>query len=157
VVSIMKLNIRVLYIECMVCSSRVSIRDAEKLEWRKCRICGGFICPDCLELVLREMNGVCPSSIYMGFKPHKMELDEISAQEILILAKEIYSRGRVGPIIKEVFYSDPLTVQFEALTFRKKKAKKRDEAEVREEIWRRYGLVLVKRARGKFVTWEPIT
>lgn len=143
----------------MGCRKRVSVKDAEKYEWKKCIECGNFICPDCIRIVNETMDGECPSSLYMGFPPHKLNLVEISAKEIVSLAKEIYSRGRVGPIVKSIFYSNNQFVGFEDLTRRRKTIFTKNEAKdvIREEIWRKFGRVLVKRSRGKFITWEPIT
>ncbi len=142
----------------MVCKKRISVKDAEKNEWKKCVECGNFICPECVSLVNETMGGDCPSSLYLGFPPHKLNLIEISAKEIVSIAKEIYSRGKIGPIIKSIFYSDVRFTQFEDLTHRRKNVLSKEEVKevIREEIWRKYGRVLVKRSRGKFITWEPI-
>jgi hypothetical protein len=99
------------------------------------------------------MNGVCPS-FSQGVHRHSLQPADIPSEQILIFVKDQYQQGRVGSLIESLFYSKDLPFHPpEPL----KPLPTEDDSLTREEIWRRFGLVLVRRTHGKFVTWEQIS
>lgn len=149
-----KITTKTIGIKCAVCSRKQELKKAIIEEWKKCKICGLLICPDCILLVNETMNGVCPSTMF-GFSKHKLDLENISTDEVLVFVKKIRRDGLMGHLIEKVFYAPKLSQIIEYDRSKKNKEIEK-EAITREELWRRYGLVIVKRHRGKFIMWEKI-
>lgn len=122
-----------------------------------CDVCGTFICPKCLKIVNDEMNGTCPSYI-LGFNKHQIEPVEISLDDILNYAKRHYRKGKVGKIIERLFYQSLEVGPLEEENFEEMQTEEENNKKItiQEEVWKKFGLVIVKRSSGKFITWEPI-
>ena len=99
------------------------------------------------------MSGICPS-FSQGVARHPLQPVDVPTDQILIFVKDQYQQGLVGNLIETIFYSQSTSPEELAPPPRRKP----DESEslTREEIWKRYGLVLVQRARGKFLAWEKV-
>ncbi len=122
-----------------------------------CDVCGTFICPKCLKIVNEEMGGICPSYI-LGFDKHQLDPVEISLDDVINYAKRHYMKGTTGKIIERIFYRHSELLPLEASNYEEEQVKEEKSKKViiQEEVWRKFGLVIVKRASGKFITWEPI-
>ena len=99
------------------------------------------------------MHGTCPS-FSQGVSRHSFQPTQIPSDQILIFVKDQYQQGRVGPLIDKLFYT---TLPISEPASKSQTWKPEKEALTREEIWQRFGLVLVRRAQGKWVTWERIS
>jgi hypothetical protein len=99
------------------------------------------------------MGGVCPS-FSQGVNRHTLQPADIPSEQILIFVKHQYQKGRVGALIDNLFYTKPTPLvpplhESQLPTYL-------EEPLTREEIWQRFGLVLVRRAQGKWVAWEKV-
>jgi hypothetical protein len=149
----MKLDLSTVGISCVACGTRTTLETAIIEGWQQCLRCHFFIDPPCLHIVRNTMNGVCPS-FSQGVHRHSLQPADIPSEQILIFVKDQYQQGRVGSLIESLFYSKDLPFHPpEPL----KPLPTEDDSLTREEIWRRFGLVLVRRTHGKFVTWEQIS
>ena len=103
------------------------------------------------------MEGTCPSYI-LGVDKHQLEPVEISLDEVINYAKRHYLKGTTGEVIERIFYkhSELSTLESDNYAVEKAKDEENKKVTIQEEVWRKFGLVIVKRASGKFITWEPI-
>lgn len=99
------------------------------------------------------MNGTCPS-FGQGFSRHNLLPADIPSEQILIFVREEYQHGRVGELINSLFYVKPAQQTQPVSPPRLLPAE--EESLTREEVWRRYGLVLVRRFHGRWATWEKV-
>ncbi|MFX1540549.1 MAG: hypothetical protein ACFFBX_07240 [Promethearchaeota archaeon] len=149
----MKLDLSTVGISCVACGTRTTLEHAIQEGWHQCVRCQFFIDPQCFHIVQTTMGGVCPA-FSQGVPRHTLQPADIPSEQILIFVKDQYQKGRVGALIDNLFYTQrsPLIPpqhdsKYKGLS---------EEPLTREEIWQRYGLVLVRRAHGKWVTWEKI-
>jgi len=136
--------------------AQVALADAALEGWKYCRKCHGFICPKCIESFRRNAEGQCPGSLTTGHD-HPMELDELPYDAILRFTRRALSAPEVSPLLYELFFRH-LQDEFEPLRVTESREEPQDDpvSVLRREQWRRYGLVLVKRRRGKYITWEQV-
>ncbi len=148
----MKLDLSTVGISCVACGTKTTLEQAIRAGWQQCLRCQFFIDPRCLKMVMTTMGGTCPS-FSQGVSHHPIQPTDIPSEKILIFVKDQYQQGRVGALIDNLFYHKP-SIQ-ESLS-PPQPLPPEDESLTREEIWRRYGLVLVRRSHGKWVTWEKV-
>ncbi|MFX1509968.1 MAG: hypothetical protein ACFFBR_06650 [Promethearchaeota archaeon] len=149
----MKLDLSTVGISCVACGSRSTLEQAIHDGWHQCLRCQFFIDPQCLQIVKNTMGGVCPS-FSQGVSRHLIQEADIPSEQILIFVKDQYQKGRVGTIVDSLFYTKPSYL--EKPRHENPQQSDAEEALTREEIWQRYGLVLVQRAQGKWKTWEKV-
>lgn len=93
----------------------------------------------------------------LGFEKHLLEPVEISLDAVVNYARRHYLKGTTGELIERVFYHDSEMAPRESTDFKNREIKEENKKVIiQEEVWRKFGLVIVKRASGKFITWEPI-
>lgn len=148
----MKLDLSTVGISCVACGTRTTLEEAIHAGWQQCLRCQFFIDPKCLQMVKTTMGGTCPS-FSQGVSHHQIQPADIPSERILIFVKDQYQQGRVGALIDSLFYTKPITP---ITTQPLQPLPPDDESLTREEIWRQYGLVLVRRSHGKWVTWEKV-
>ena len=87
-----------------------------------------------------------------------MELDELPYDEVLRFTRRALSAPEVSPVIYDLFFRN-LQDEFEPLRVTEVEEEPQDDtlSILRREQWRRYGLVLVKRRRGQYITWEQVS
>jgi hypothetical protein len=146
-----KLDLSTVGISCVACGTRTTLEQAIRAGWQQCLRCQFFIDPKCLQMVKTTMGGTCPS-FSQGVPHHQIQPTDIPSERILIFVKDQYQKGRVGALIESIFYTKP-AVQESIST---QPLPPEDESLTREEIWRQFGLVLVRRSHGKWVTWEKV-
>jgi hypothetical protein len=149
----MKLDLSTVGVSCVACGSRTTLEQAIQDGWHQCLRCQFFIDPQCLHIVKQTMGGICPS-FSQGVNRHAIQPADIPSEQILVFVKDQYQKGRVGALIDALFYTTPSPLtppQHES-----QRSNITEEPLTREEIWRRYGLVLVRRAQGKWVAWEKV-
>ncbi len=149
----MRLDLSTVGISCVACGTRTTLQNAIQDGWHQCLRCQFFIDPQCLDIVQTTMGGACPS-FSQGVARHNLQPADIPSEQILIFVKDQYQKGRVGAIIDSLFYTKP-----SILFPQHQKSQDHTSAEpplTREEVRQRFGLVLVRRAQGKWVTWEKV-
>lgn len=149
----MKLDLSTVGISCIACGSRTTLEQAIGDGWHQCLRCQFFIDPHCLQIVQSTMSGVCPS-FSQGMSRHTLQPADIPSEQILIFVKDQYQKGRVGALVEDLFYAKTSTLGPPQHESQLQGAS--EEPLTREEIWQRYGLVLVQRAQGKWKTWEKV-
>jgi hypothetical protein len=149
----MKLDLSTVGITCMACGSRTTLEQAIHDGWHQCVRCQFFVDPQCLEIVHSTMGGVCPS-FSQGVPRHTLQPADIPSEQILIFVKDQYQKGRVGALIDNLFYTKPSPLVRPRHDTQLHMSS--EEPLTREEIWQRFGLVLVRRAQGKWVAWEKV-
>ena len=149
----MKLDLSTVGISCVACGTRTTLEHAIQDGWHQCLRCQFFIDPTCQQIVQNTMSGVCPS-FSQGVSRHPLQPADIPSEQILIFVKDQYQKGRVGAIIDSLFYSKPSILEKPRHPSQIKIEP--EEPLTREEIWQRFGLVLVQRSQGKWKAWEKV-
>ena len=145
----MRLDLSTVGISCMACGAKTSLEEALQTGWKQCDTCQFFICPTCLRIVRDTMRGRCPS-FSQGVTRHTLHPVEIPTERLLLFVRSQHQQGRTGPLIQALFYTSKRGLDQRPPT------PPEEEGLTREEVWRRYGLVLVRRVRGRWVTWEKV-
>ncbi|MFW9832282.1 MAG: hypothetical protein ACFFD8_10965 [Candidatus Thorarchaeota archaeon] len=149
----MKLDLSTVGISCVACGTRTTLEQAIQKGWHQCLRCQFFIDPHCLHIVESTMSNICPS-FSQGVSRHTIQTADIPSDQILIFVKDQYQKGRIGGLIESLFYTKHSTLglsRHENLP-----PETAEEPLTREEIWKRYGLVLVQRDHGKWKAWEKV-
>ena len=149
----MKIDLSTVGISCVACGRKINLEEAIHAGWRQCIQCQFFIDPDCTKIVEETMSGICPS-FSQGVARHPLRLVDVPTEQILIFVKDQHQQGLIGNLIETIFYSSSTRLEEPTPPPRGKPSEV--ESLTREEIWKRYGLVLVQRARGKFLAWEKV-
>lgn len=144
-------------VRCAGHGGEASLADAALEGWKYCRTCHGFICPRCIERFRVEADGMCPGSTTTGSQ-HPMDIDELPYDEVVRFARQALKAEELSPVLYELFFRE---LQDEIQPIRALHEEPEEEEDdttsvLRREHWRRYGMVLVKRRRGRYVTWEQV-
>ena len=121
--------------------------------WEICNGCQLVFCNDCKDQAESEV--ICPGSVY--FTEHKPYFTLLPVEQIMDLAEDFHKDPKEGKYIRKLFYED----EKKKIELLKGEEKIQDEEayrmiRFREEQWRKFGTVLVKRKDGKFITWGQI-
>ena len=140
------------YIRCTFCNETVPLKEAALEGWEVCQGCQLVFCGKCKNSA--DDEEYCPGSIYTT--KHKAIFQLLPVDQILETAKEIEKPEKTGSYISKIFFDDEKK-KIELL----KKNKKKEPVDLsvyrfREEQWRKFGTVLVKRHDGKFLTWGQL-
>jgi len=79
---------------------------------------------------------------------------------VVLFVQHAIEAPRLGPLVYEVFFRerslgvDPFGGAGRAPE--RRTAPDDPAAVLRREVWKRYGVVMVKRKRGRYVTWGPV-
>ncbi len=152
-------DVSVVSIRCLGHGGAASLSEAVLNGWRMCERCHLFICPDCAKAFEEEREGICPGSQTIG--RHKMQLVDIPTDEVLLFVQHSVEAPSTGPLVYEVFFRgkavelDPFASAVSAV---RRRPPPTDDplAVLRREHWKRFGAVMVKRRRGRYVTWGPV-
>ncbi|MHA1865312.1 MAG: hypothetical protein ACTSVB_04800 [Candidatus Heimdallarchaeaceae archaeon] len=145
-------NILDFYVKCAFCKNQSSLKEAVLEEWKICNGCQLIFCKKCVEEYKNE--SICPGSVYTS--SHQPLFSNLPVLHLLNLAKEVSLGDREGKYITRLFYEKKLSLA-ELLQLKMKSSQ--DEFQIirfREEQWRKFGSVLVKRKDGKFISWGQI-
>ena len=155
----MATDVSVVSIRCLGHGGTASLSDAVLNGWRMCERCHLFICPECAKAFEDEREGWCPGSQTTG--RHKMHLVDIPTDEVLLFVQHSVEAPGTGPLVYEVFFRgkavelDPFASSVREV--RRPPAPPDDPlAVLRREHWKRFGAVMVKRRKGRYVTWGPV-
>ncbi len=158
----MSLKLEDLAVICAGCRERITVNLATKLGWNECTFCHHHICPDCIRDWKEEGESQCPGG-YTIKNPHKMDLFPIDPTEIQSFTLKATSRKEPTVLDEKsltarILYHpiNPHRRYGRLSIERQLEQLKRDNLTPKEEIWKKFGLVLVKRYRGKFTAWEKI-
>jgi hypothetical protein len=156
----MPTDISLVSIRCLGHGGSLLLSEAILEGWRMCERCHLFVCPACAQAFEAEKGGLCPGSA--GGRSHEMELVDIPTDEVLLFVQHEVEAPKVGPLVYEVFFRgravevDPFGTTVEAP--RERRTPPDDPlAVLRREDWKRFGVVMVKRRRGRYVTWGPVS
>ena len=155
----MATDISLISIRCLGHGGKMLLSQAILEGWRMCDRCHLFLCPECARAFEEHKGGQCPGS--HGREPHAMELVDIPSDEVLLFVQHEVEAPKVGPVVYDVFFRhrsielDPFGA--ELLRPRERRSPPDDPlAVLRREDWKRFGAVMVKRRRGRYVTWGPV-
>ena len=141
------------YIRCAFCNSMNTLKEAALDGWEMCRGCQLVFCTNCKKE--NEEEKMCPGSVYTT--KHKQMLGLLPVEQIIDIAKDIQRDPKEGKYISKIFFED----ERKKIRLLEGKEKKEDNfglsiIRFREEQWRKFGTVLVKRKDGKFITWGQL-
>ncbi len=141
------------YIRCTFCNTMTSLKDAALEGWEVCEKCQLVFCTGCKNTT--SPDELCPGSVYTS--EHKAEFVFLPVEQIIETAKEIEKKPKEGEYISKIFFKEEKK-KIELLKSQKKKDKMADFSIIRfrEEQWKKFGSVLVKRKDGKFFAWGQI-
>ena len=156
----MPTDVSLVSIRCLGHGGSRLLSDAVLDGWRMCNVCHLFICRACAKSFQEEREGVCPGS-RSGHR-HAMALVGIPTDEVLLFVQHAIEAPRLGPLVYEVHFRgrsvelDPFGAAVVAPPERRSPP---DDplAILRREDWKRFGVVMVKRKRGRYVTWGPVS
>ncbi|MHA1305012.1 MAG: hypothetical protein ACTSQE_03500 [Candidatus Heimdallarchaeaceae archaeon] len=140
------------YIRCAFCNEKQTIKEAVLDGWKLCNGCQLVFCKKCIREY--KESGRCPGSVYTI--EHKTMFSKLPIKELRSVARELTRREKEGKFISRLFF-DRDVFRIDMTVPRKK-----DEVDdfkiirFREEQWRKFGTVLVKRKDGKFISWGQI-
>ncbi len=145
-------------LRCVADTKAEFIEKAVLNGWKQCKTCKYPICDECLKIFLGENESnepVCPGS-FLKFN-HTLILEPIPTELILIEAKKNLSQlPPIGLLLDRAFYSHPLQAeddkQVPGAYFRNTSA-----FLAKQENWSNMGSVIVKRNRGKYISWERMS
>jgi hypothetical protein len=137
---------------CSCCRKQIELDHALMQGWKYCNTCCHFTCADCLH----DTGNKCYSDLCRNIE-EQPQLTTIPVEKIVLFSKTnqnpIQQMDKDSLIFK-LFYRDEYikNTPFEVLH-------QQAEAEVKttEEIWRAHGIVITKRRRGKFISWEKLS
>ena len=126
--------------------------------WKQCKTCKYPICNECLKIFLGENNTnepTCPGS-FLKFS-HTLVLEPIPTELILVEAKKDQSQlPPVGLLIEKAFYSKPVSDTTNSSPIHSY-IQNNSVFLARQEQWSNMGPVIVKRNRGKYISWERLS
>ena len=141
------------YIRCALCNKMNTLKESALEGWELCNGCQLVFCIDCKNQA--ENEAMCPGSVY--FTEHKSYFTLLPVEQIMDLAEDFQKDPKEGKYIRKLFFDD----EKKKIELLKGEKKVQDEeayrmTRFREEQWRKFGTVLVKRKDGKFLTWGQI-
>ncbi|MHA1115788.1 MAG: hypothetical protein ACTSPJ_06405 [Candidatus Heimdallarchaeaceae archaeon] len=145
-------NILDYYVQCAFCKNQSQLKEAVLEQWKICNGCQLIFCEKCVEEYKNE--SICPGSVYTS--SHSSLFSNLPVLHLLNIAKEVDLGDKEGKYITRLFYEKKLSLS-ELLQLKKKTTP--DDYQIirfREEQWRKFGSVLVKRKDGKFISWGQI-
>jgi len=130
----------------------VPLKEAAMGGWEVCQACQLVFCNNCKKSAKKQE--FCSGSVYTV--KHKAIFQLLPVEQILETAQEITKPEKKGDYISKIFFDDERK-KIELL----KKDKKKEPVDFtlfrfREEQWKKFGTVLVKRKDGKFLTWGQL-
>lgn len=154
----MPTDISLISIRCLGHGGSMLLSEAILEGWKMCNQCHLFLCPTCAKAFEEEQGGTCPGSA--GRREHKMDLVGIPTDEVILFVRHAVEAPRLGPLVYEVFFRERSLAldPFGGVQVQPERRSPPDDplAILRREDWRRYGVVMVKRKRGRYVTWGPV-
>lgn len=156
----MATDISLISIRCLGHGGRMLLSQAILEGWSMCSRCHLFICPECAAAFEAEKEGLCPGSA--GRHEHEMDLAAIPTDEVLLFVQHEVEAPKVGPLVYDVFFRrrsievDPFGAALTRPQQERRTPPDDPLAVLRREDWKRFGAVMVKRRRGRYLTWGPV-
>ena len=128
--------------------------------WKQCKTCKYPICNECLPYFIPNDDDptnqpLCPGSVLK--LNHPLVLEPIPTELILIEAKKNLSQlPPIGILLDKAFYSNPPTTSEES-PITHSYLQNNSAFLAHQEHWANMGSVIVKRNRGKYISWERIS
>ncbi len=143
-------------LRCMGCSNHIDVEEAVRRDWKTCERCHFFVCPECLADL--GTDPVCLSYACQRLG-RKMQVGSIPVEKVLFFAgREARSTDPDG-LLYRLFYeeNENLDLPFTLVEVPEPEVEAQlGPLTVQEEVWKSHRLVVTKRRRGKFVSWEKI-
>ncbi len=141
------------YIRCTFCNVKVPLKEAALEGWEVCQKCQLVFCVECKTSVDENLH--CPGSVYTT--EHKAAFQLLPVEQILETATMMEQPVKKGQYISKIFFDD----ERRKIDLLRKEQNKKGPIDFsiirfREEQWKKFGTVLVKRKDGKFLTWGQI-
>ncbi len=154
----MPTDISLISIRCLGHGGNMLLSEAVLEGWKMCNQCHLFVCPKCAEAFRDEKGGACPGS--GAGREHKMNLAEIPTDEVILFVRHAIEAPKLGALVYEVFFRER-SLGIDPLGGVRPEQERRSPPDdplaiLRREDWKRYGVVMVKRRRGRYVTWGPV-
>ena len=154
----MSTDLSLVSVRCLGHGGTMLLSEAVLEGWQMCNHCHLFICPACAQAFRAEKDGLCPGS--RGRQTHEMDLVDIPTDEVLLFVQHAVEAPKVGPLVYDVFFRGG-SIEFDPLGGAVKPPERRTPPDdplaiLRREHWKRFGAVMVKRRRGRYITWGPV-
>ena len=153
----MQLTMDEVSIRCMGCFEKLNLEQAVRNGWKMCKHCNFTICSLCLndlEEPKKCLSHVCSS------KKRLLLVEPLPVEKIIIFAQNNYQSDYHQGILYKLFYKDKEKLYAPPFFSVQEKESELEEIEqpsqVQQEIWKNFQLVITKRKRGKFITWERV-
>ncbi len=145
-------------LRCVADTKAEFIERAVLKGWKQCKICKYPICNECLKIFLGEnpMNEpTCPGS-FLKFN-HTLVPEPIPTELILIETKKNQSQlPPIGILLDKAFYVKPASDD-ESKRPVHTYLQNNSVFLAKQEKWANMGSVIVKRNRGKYISWERLS
>lgn len=145
-------------LRCVADTKAEFIERAVLKGWKQCKICKYPICNECLKIFQGENpmeEPTCPGS-FLKFN-HTLVPENIPTELILIEAnKNLSTLPPIGLLLEKAFYSKPASEEETNKPFHSY-MQNNSVFLAKQENWANMGSVIVKRNRGKYISWERIS
>ena len=140
----------------MGCAESVGLEEAVRREWKGCDTCHFFICGLCFA----DLGDAPPCLSYLCQRSGKPLLaGAIPVEKVLFFAGHQVQQTERQGLLYRLFYEEREDLD---LPFTLVEMAEEEEDDIRgpltlqEEVWQNHRLVVTRRRRGKFVSWEKI-
>lgn len=145
-------------IRCQACSAQAQLDDAVRNGWQSCMHCGSFVCAECLQDFGGQFQ--CLSSVCLQ-AGRMFSSAPIPVDRVLVFARSQQLLEMEDSFLSRVFFDNQSTWGPSGYTLRgaeqpEKVLGDEEPGKVQTETWNGHQLVITRRKRGRFVTWERI-
>ena len=144
-------------IRCQACNAHSELDKAVKAGWQSCIHCGSFVCADCLADLGESFP--CLSSACMRAE-RMFSATPIPIDRVLVFARTQQLLDMEDSFLSRVFFDEygawgPNGYALRG-TEQAAAPPQDDPGKVQAETWEGHQLVITRRKRGRFVTWERV-
>ncbi|MBN1233294.1 MAG: hypothetical protein JXA60_08080 [Candidatus Coatesbacteria bacterium] len=137
---------------CMGCRQQLEIEQAALVGWKYCGNCHHFICPECLSIIGSRKACLSDRCREEGLM---MDIQDIPLAKITLFARSQLTELPEDSLLYKLFYKKE-----ELLAKDKTKPIENEVADIfiqtAEEVWKNKRIVLAKRRRGRFISWQNL-
>lgn len=141
------------FLKCTFCNQLKTVKEAALEEWQICNGCQLIFCKECKSSC--KQDEMCPGAAYT--EAHFPLFNMLPIEQIIEVTKNFERKPGEGRFLSKIFFEDEKK-KGNLLMSSKKRDKKDDFSIIRyrEEQWRKFGTVLVKRKGGQFISWGQV-
>ncbi|MHA2363638.1 MAG: hypothetical protein ACXAC7_06750 [Candidatus Hodarchaeales archaeon] len=162
----LKLGSEYIAVKCVGDGQTDLIEKAVLAGWKQCKECGYVICRSCIseftQFAKEQSKKIsCPGS-FLRTKQHVMDLVPIPVEDFIVMAEKHLgpTPPATGILIHRAFFSQKTVLDEEnegVKSYINPNPLLSSFFIAKQEHWASMGTVIVKRDRGKFITWERLT